>query len=74
MIDVFAGRIYEGMPTSGLDDALTAFRRLLGRTRSYGPDDPVSVPVGSRFDPSRAELWNAALDSVETTEAWMRDQ
>lgn len=73
MIDVFSGRIYEGMPNDGRDDALTAFRRVLKRDRVYGDDGLYSVPIGSRFHAERAPLWNSALDSVETTERWMRE-
>ena len=73
VIDVFAGRIFNGMPHRGRDEALVAFRRLLKRERSYGEADLLSVPIGSRFHPERAPLWNSALDSVETTERWMRD-
>jgi flavin-dependent dehydrogenase len=73
MIDVFSGRIYDGMPNLGRDEALVAFRKLLGRERSY--DDPrlFSVPIGSRFHEERAPLWNSSLDSVETTERWIRE-
>ena len=73
LIDLFAGRIYEGMPSRGRDVAMAAFRRLLGRERSYREDDPISVPIGSRFRPERAPLWNSTLDSVQTTERWMRE-
>jgi flavin-dependent dehydrogenase len=73
VIDVFAGRIFNGMPHRGRDEALAGFRRLLKRERSYGEADLLSVPIGSRYDPERAPLWNSALDSVETTERWMRE-
>jgi len=73
LIDVFAGRIFGGMPNRGLDEALPAFRKLLKRERRYGDADLISVPIGSRFHPERAPLWNSELDSVETTERWMRD-
>ena len=73
LIDVFAGRVFEGMPTRGLDMALPAFRKLLKRERTYEDVDLISVPIGSRFHPERAPLWNSALDNVETTERWMRE-
>ena len=73
LIDVFAGRILTGMPERRLDVAITAFRRVLKRERSYGESDMISVPIGSRFHAEREPLWNSALDSVETTERWMRD-
>ncbi len=73
LIDVFAGRVFKGMPTRRLDEAITAFRRLLRRERGYSESDLISVPIGSRYRAERAPLWNSELDSVETTERWMRD-
>jgi flavin-dependent dehydrogenase len=73
VIDIFAGRIFDDMPHRGRDEALAAFRRLLKRERACGDGDLVSVPIGSRYHPERAPLWNSELDSVETTERWMRD-
>jgi flavin-dependent dehydrogenase len=74
LIDTFSGRIYieDGLPTD-FPSAMRAFRKLLKRERMYDNAD-FSVPIGSRFDPSRAPLWNSTLDSLETTERWMRDQ
>jgi flavin-dependent dehydrogenase len=71
MIDAFAGRMYpeDGQPSV----AVQAFRKLLGRERTYDGDGLWSVPIGSRFDPERAPLWDSTLDSVETTERWMRE-
>jgi flavin-dependent dehydrogenase len=73
MLDVFAGRIYEGQPTRGLDEAMTVFRRLLKRERAYDDQTLFSVPIGSRYHPERAPLWNSELSTVEGTEAWIRD-
>jgi flavin-dependent dehydrogenase len=75
LIDSFSGRIYaeDGVPTE-FPQAMHAFRKLLKRERSYDDDRLFSVPIGSRFDPSRAPLWNSTLDSVETTERWMREE
>jgi 1H-pyrrole-2-carbonyl-[peptidyl-carrier protein] brominase len=72
MVDGFAGRIYpeHGQPSI----AVKGFRKLLRRERSYNGDGLYSVPIGSRYDPSRAPLWDSTLDSVETTERWMRDE
>lgn len=70
MIDVFAGRIYEDQPSKGV----TAFRELLARERVYGEGDNYSVPIGSRYHPERAPIWNADEADVELTEAWMRDE
>jgi flavin-dependent dehydrogenase len=74
MVDVFSGRIYEGMLHKGRDQAMAAFRKLLKRERAYDDQTLFSVPIGSRFHPERAPLWNSELDSVETTERWIRDQ
>jgi len=73
LIDVFAGRIFEGMPSKRVSEAHAAFQKLLKRDRQYGESDLISVPIGSRFHPERAPLWNTSLDSVQTTERWMRD-
>jgi flavin-dependent dehydrogenase len=74
MIDVFAGRIYDFMPNDDLPGAMRAFRKLLKRERRYDdPQELMSMPIGSRYHPERAPLWNSELDDVETTEAWMRD-
>ncbi|HET9405312.1 MAG TPA: NAD(P)/FAD-dependent oxidoreductase [Burkholderiales bacterium] len=73
LIDVFAGRIYDRMPNKGRDEAIAAFRRLLKRERSYRESALFSVPIGSRFHPERAPLWNSELDCAEATERWMRD-
>jgi flavin-dependent dehydrogenase len=64
MIDVFAGRIYDGQPSA----AIQAMRRVLKRERSY--DDSVySVPIGSRYHPERAPIWNTTSE-IEGTEAY----
>lgn len=73
IIDIFAGRVFAGMPNDGLDTVLGVFRKLLGRERTYDADGLYSVPIGSRFHAERAPLWNSALDDVETTERWMRE-
>lgn len=71
MIDIFAGRIYpeDGQPSP----TILRLRKLLQRERTYDERAFNSVPVGSRYHPERAALWNATLDSVETTERWMRE-
>jgi len=74
LIDVFAGRVFDGMPNKGLDEALVSFRQnLLKRERSYDRNDLMSMPIGSRYHPERAPLWNSELQDIETTERWMRD-
>lgn len=72
MIDAFAGRIYEEHDQPSV--AVKALRKLLRRERTYTGNGLDSVPIGSRFDPSRAPLWDSTLDSVETTERWMREE
>ena len=71
IIDTFAGRVHGG--DEDLPPALRAFRRVLQRERRYDDEELYSVPFGSRYHPERAPLWNTVLDSVETTERWMRD-
>jgi len=72
MTDMFAGRIYgnERQPTP----ALFAFRKLLKREgereRSYESADLYSIPIGSRYHPERAAIWEVN-SPVETTEKWM---
>jgi 1H-pyrrole-2-carbonyl-[peptidyl-carrier protein] brominase len=74
MTDMFAGRIYghERQPSPALD----AFRKMLGRAgereKSYEnmDDDIYSMPIGSRYHPERAPIWDAN-SPVETTEAWL---
>lgn len=72
MVDAFSGRIYpeDGQPSV----AVKGFRKLLGRERHYNGDGLWSMPIGSRFDPARAPLWDSTLDSVETTERWLREE
>jgi hypothetical protein len=32
-----------------------------------------SVPIGSRYHPERAPLWNSQLSDIESTERWLRE-
>lgn len=66
MIDVFAGRIYDDQPSK----AVLAFRDLLRRERTYDHEGEYSIPIGSRFHPERAPIWETN-SAVETTETWM---
>jgi flavin-dependent dehydrogenase len=72
MTDMFAGRIYghERQPTP----ALLSFRKLLKREgereRSYETADQYSIPIGSRYHPERAAIWEVN-SPVETTEKWL---
>jgi flavin-dependent dehydrogenase len=54
ILDVFAGRLYERQPNT----AVREMRKLLKRERTYGGDD-VSIPIGSRYHPERAPIWEA---------------
>ena len=67
LTDAFAGRIYptEHQPSP----AVVGFRKMLKRKREYDKDD-YSVPIGSRFHPERAAIWEPN-SPVETTEQWM---
>ncbi len=74
MPDLFAGRIYEDgrQPSPAVD----ACRKMLGRTgereRSYEKmnEDLYSIPIGSRYHPERAPIWEVG-SAVETTESWL---
>ena len=68
LIDAFAGRVYETERQPS--QAILNCRKLLKRTREYEHEDDYSMPIGSRFHPERAALWQP--DSpVSTTEEWM---
>ena len=34
-------------------------RGMLKRERTYGPEEEISVPIGSRYHPERASIWVA---------------
>jgi hypothetical protein len=71
MIDVFAGRNYdEHQPNAGI----RTFRKMLQRERTYESEDVYSLPIGSRFHPERAAIWEPGSDGapfMEETESWM---
>ena len=69
-IDVLAGRVFDVTASPGVE----ACRELLMRTRTYERGGYYSMPIGSRFQPERAPIWNAEFDFVQTTETWMRDE
>ena len=70
LIDAFAGRVYEceRQPSP----AILKFRKLLKRERDYDHPDDYSVPIGSRYHPERAPLWEPNCP-VGTTEEWIKD-
>jgi 1H-pyrrole-2-carbonyl-[peptidyl-carrier protein] brominase len=53
MLDIFAGRLWDRQPST----AVIEMRKLLKRERRYGTDDEYSVPIGSRYHPERAAIW-----------------
>ncbi len=53
MIDIFANRVHENQPSP----VVGRMRRLLKRERAYDQEDLYSVPIGSRYHPERAPLW-----------------
>jgi 1H-pyrrole-2-carbonyl-[peptidyl-carrier protein] brominase len=65
MTDIFAARLYEHQPS----DAMFALRKALKRERTYD-NDVFSVPVGSRFRPERAAIWEPN-SPVQSTEEWL---
>jgi flavin-dependent dehydrogenase len=69
LTDAFAGRIYEAERQPS--QAILTFRKLLKRTRDYNNQDDYSIPIGSRFHPERAALWEPS-SPVAATEEWMR--
>lgn len=73
MIDLFAGRVYayENQPSPPVQDFRKLLKREGERERSYLDNGLYSIPIGSRFHPERAPLWEAQ-STIETTEAWMR--
>ena len=70
MTAMFAGRIYEPQPSP----ALHAFRKLLKREgmreQSYELEGLYSIPIGSRYHPERAAIWEPKSE-IESTELWM---
>jgi flavin-dependent dehydrogenase len=72
MTDMFAGRIYEHerQPSSALSEFRKMLKREGERERSYESEDLYSIPIGSRYHPERALLWDVG-SPVETTEEWM---
>jgi flavin-dependent dehydrogenase len=68
LTDAFAGRIYETERQPSM--AIMKFREMLKRERDYDHPDDYSIPIGSRYHPERAPLWEP--DSpVGTTEEWI---
>jgi len=68
LIDAFAGRVYESEHQPS--PAIFTFRKMLKRTREYEHEDDYSIPVGSRFHPERAAIWEPN-SPLSNTEEWM---
>jgi hypothetical protein len=66
MTDVLAGRVYEQQPSPPLLD----FRKMLGRERSYETAEEYSIPIGSRYHPERAPIWQTN-SPIQSTEEWI---
>lgn len=66
MTDMFAGRIYEQQPSP----PLLTFRDILKRERTYDNQDTYSIPIGSRYHPERAAIWEPN-SPIGSTEEWM---
>lgn len=70
MTDMFAGRIYERQPSPALHEFRKLLKRQESREESYKHEDVYSMPIGSRFHPERAAIWEINAP-VESTEKWM---
>jgi 1H-pyrrole-2-carbonyl-[peptidyl-carrier protein] brominase len=55
ILDIFAGRLWERQPSTAVEE----LRKLLKRERVYDADDEYSMPIGSRYHPERATIWEA---------------
>jgi flavin-dependent dehydrogenase len=73
MTDLFATRMYERTASPPTLAARDMMGRREERERSYQHQDVYSVPIGSRFHPERAPLWEVG-SRVESTEKWMGDR
>jgi len=68
--DVFAGRIYERQPSTGVLEARNLLKRQDERERSYEKRDLYSQPIGSRYHPERAPIWEAN-SPIQSSEDWL---
>jgi flavin-dependent dehydrogenase len=70
ILDIFAGRTVEGQPSEATSTIRRILKREEAREASYIHRDTYSMPIGSRYHPERAPLWQTNSD-VESTEQWM---
>ena len=68
LIEAFAGRVYES--ENQPSHAILQFRKLLKRERDYDHSDDYSIPIGSRYHPERAAIWEPN-SPVDNTDKWM---
>ena len=68
--DMFAGRIYERQPSTGVVEIRKLLKRQEERERSYEKRDLYSQPIGSRYHPERAPIWEAN-SPIQSSEDWM---
>lgn len=73
MTDLFATRMYERITSPPTLMARQMMERQEARERSYQHEDIYSMPIGSRFHPERAPLWEAT-SPIESTEKWMGER
>lgn len=59
MVDIFAGWVYEEerQPSPAVDSIRQLLDRSGERERSYEEEDLYSIPIGSRYHPERAPIW-----------------
>jgi len=70
MTDMFAGRIYERQPSTAIVNIRNMLKRQEERERSYQKLDLYSNPIGSRYHPERAPIWEAN-SPIQSTEEWL---
>jgi flavin-dependent dehydrogenase len=72
MIDLFAGRVYEHeqQPSTATQEFRKLLKRDAERQQSYADAERYSIPIGSRFHPERAPIWEIEA-STGLTETWI---
>lgn len=70
--DLFAVRTYgQEAPLPLVHDLRKSLGRIEQRAQTNPLDDIYSIPIGSRYHPERAPLWEADTP-IETTETWLK--
>jgi flavin-dependent dehydrogenase len=72
MTDMLAGRIYgtERQPSVATMELRQLLKREGQREQSYLSADLYSIPIGSRYHPERAPLWDTT-SPIPSTEEWL---